>query len=49
VELIEMMRRLNETHGITFLFSTHDARVMERARRLVVLRDGRIDQDEVRQ
>jgi len=49
VELIEMMRRLNETRGITFLFSTHDARVMERARRLVVLRDGRIDRDEVRQ
>jgi putative ABC transport system ATP-binding protein len=49
VELIEMMRQLNETRGITFLFSTHDARVMERARRLVVLRDGRIDKDEVRQ
>jgi putative ABC transport system ATP-binding protein len=49
LELIEMMRRLNETHGITFVFSTHDARVMDRARRLVVLRDGRIDQDEVRQ
>jgi putative ABC transport system ATP-binding protein len=49
VELIEMMRRLNEIRGITFLFSTHDARVMERARRLVVLRDGRIDSDEVRQ
>jgi putative ABC transport system ATP-binding protein len=49
LELIEMMRRLNETHGITFVFSTHDARVMERARRLVVLRDGSIDKDEVRQ
>jgi putative ABC transport system ATP-binding protein len=49
VELIEMMRHLNETHGVTFVFSTHDARVMERARRLVVLRDGRIDSDEVRQ
>lgn len=49
VELIEMMRRLNDTHGMTFLFSTHDARVMERAHRLVVLCDGRIDEDEVRQ
>jgi len=49
LELIEMMRRLNETRGITFVFSTHDARVMDRARRLVVLRDGCIDQDEVRQ
>jgi putative ABC transport system ATP-binding protein len=49
VDLIDMMRGLNENHGITFVFSTHDARVMERARRLVVLRDGRVDSDEVRQ
>jgi putative ABC transport system ATP-binding protein len=49
VELIDMMKRLNENHGITFVFSTHDTRVMDRARRLVVLRDGRIDSDEVRQ
>ncbi len=48
VDLIEMMKKLNETHGITFVFSTHDTRVMDRARRLVVLRDGRIDTDEVR-
>jgi putative ABC transport system ATP-binding protein len=48
VELIEMMRRLNEEKGITFVFSTHDPRVMKRARRLVVLRDGQIDSDEVR-
>jgi putative ABC transport system ATP-binding protein len=48
IELVEMMRRLNEEHGVTFVFSTHDARVMERARRLIVLRDGRIDSDEVR-
>lgn len=49
LELIDMMRRLNENRGITFVFSTHDARVMKRARRLVVLRDGRIDSDEVQQ
>lgn len=48
IELVEMMRRLNEEHGVTFVFSTHDARVMERARRLIVLRDGRIDSDEVK-
>jgi putative ABC transport system ATP-binding protein len=47
-DLIEMMKKLNETHGITFVFSTHDTRVMDRARRLVVLRDGQIDTDEVR-
>ncbi|HEX9811831.1 MAG TPA: ABC transporter ATP-binding protein [Burkholderiales bacterium] len=40
--LMDMMRRLNETKGVTFVFSTHDPMVMERARRLVRLRDGRI-------
>jgi putative ABC transport system ATP-binding protein len=45
IDLVKMMRRLNEEHGITFLFSTHDTRVMERARRLIELRDGRIDSD----
>jgi putative ABC transport system ATP-binding protein len=40
--LMDMMRRLNETKGITFIFSTHDSMVMERARKLVRLRDGRI-------
>ena len=40
--LMDLMRRLNETKGVTFVFSTHDAMVMERARRLVRLKDGRI-------
>lgn len=40
--LMDMMHRLNETKGITFVFSTHDQMVMERARRLVHLRDGRV-------
>jgi len=48
VALIEMMRGLNESSGTTFLFSTHDSRVMERARRLIVLCDGVIDSDETR-
>ena len=47
-ELLDMMRRLNETRGMTFVFSTHDRMVMERSRRLVTLVDGRIDSDEVR-
>ncbi len=42
-----MMRRLNESTGMSFLFSTHDGMIMERARRLVLLKDGRIDSDEV--
>jgi putative ABC transport system ATP-binding protein len=49
IELINMMRRLNEDRGMTFVFSTHDDRIMERARRLVVLRDGRVDRDETRE
>jgi putative ABC transport system ATP-binding protein len=40
--LMDLMRRLNETKGVTFVFSTHDPMVMERARRLVRLKDGRI-------
>jgi putative ABC transport system ATP-binding protein len=46
IELIEMMRTLNETSGTTFIFSTHDEKIMERARRLVVLKDGQIERDE---
>ena len=46
--LLDMMRSLNESTGMTFLFSTHDSMIMERARRLVLLKDGRIDGDEVR-
>ena len=47
-ELLDMMRRLNESRGMTFVFSTHDRMIMERSRRLVTLVDGRIDGDEVR-
>ena len=46
--LLDKMRDLNEKTGITFIFSTHDPMVMERARRLVQLRDGRITSDETR-
>jgi len=46
--LLDLMQRLNQDYGGTFLFSTHDHRVMERARRLICLKDGRIETDEVR-
>ena len=46
--LLDMMRQLNQENGMTFVFSTHDQMIMERARRLVVLKDGKIDRDEVR-
>jgi len=44
--LLQVMERLNHEHGTTFVFSTHDPRVMERAHRLIRLVDGRIDRDE---
>ncbi|MBT8399371.1 MAG: ATP-binding cassette domain-containing protein, partial [Rhodothermia bacterium] len=47
--LLDKMRDLNERTGITFLFSTHDPLVMERARRLVRLRDGKIVHDDRRE
>jgi putative ABC transport system ATP-binding protein len=47
-KLLDLMERLNRERGATFIFSTHDARVMERARRVVRLVDGRVEHDEVR-
>jgi putative ABC transport system ATP-binding protein len=47
-ELLDMMQKLNKDFGTTFLFSTHDPQVMERATRLVRLHDGQIESDERR-
>lgn len=44
--LLDVMQALNREVGTTFVFSTHDPRVMERARRLIMLVDGRIDRDD---
>ncbi|TVQ79592.1 MAG: ABC transporter ATP-binding protein [Flavobacteriales bacterium] len=44
--LLDMMKQLNEDEGITFLFSTHDQRVIERAGRVVTLVDGALHSDE---
>jgi putative ABC transport system ATP-binding protein len=41
-ELLDLMRGLNEKDGITFVFSTHDPMVMEKARRIIRLRDGMV-------
>jgi putative ABC transport system ATP-binding protein len=46
--LMDMMRRLNEERAATFVFSTHDPMVVERAKRVIRLRDGRIEADERR-
>lgn len=40
--VLDLMRRLNEDHGATFLFSTHDNLVLDRVRRIVRLRDGHV-------
>ncbi len=47
--LLDIMARLNREEGTTFVFSTHDQRVIERARRVVTLVDGRVDTDEIRE
>ncbi|BDY04757.1 ABC transporter ATP-binding protein [Ferrimonas sp. YFM] len=44
-ELLDIMQRLNQQEGTTFIFSTHDPRVITRARRVVVMEDGRITED----
>lgn len=46
--LLDIMARLNREEGITFVFSTHDQRVIDRARRVVTLDDGVITGDERR-
>ena len=47
-EILELMVNLNKTEGTTFIFSTHDQMVMDYARRLVRIRDGQIESDEVK-
>lgn len=43
--LLDIMAQLNEEEGITFVFATHDERVIERAKRVVRLDDGKIIED----
>lgn len=45
-KLLDIMEELNEKENITFLFSTHDQRVVNKARRVIVLEDGKIVKDE---
>ena len=44
--LLDLMEELNQEHGVTFVFSTHDPMVIEKARRTVRLRDGEVVADE---
>jgi putative ABC transport system ATP-binding protein len=45
--LLDIMERLNTEYHVTFLFSTHDERVIRRAKRVITLRDGAIESDSV--
>jgi putative ABC transport system ATP-binding protein len=47
-ELVDLMQQLNAEHGITFVFASHDEHLMARVRRVVHLKDGVVDRDEVR-
>lgn len=46
--LLDIMEKLNKEENITFIFSTHDARVVKRARRIITIEDGKVISDEVK-
>lgn len=45
MNLLDIMLRMNREQGITFVFSTHDQRVIDRARRVITMVDGAVDTD----
>ncbi|MCD4655060.1 ABC transporter ATP-binding protein [bacterium] len=40
--ILDLMETLNREHGVTFLFSTHDKKVIDRAKRIIRMRDGKV-------
>ena len=46
MNLLDMMEKMNREEGVTFIFSTHDQRVIDRARRVITMVDGAIHKDE---
>jgi putative ABC transport system ATP-binding protein len=46
-QVMEIMTRLNQETGVTFIFATHDPRVIQYAQRVITLRDGLIDANNV--
>ncbi|MBL4572897.1 MAG: ABC transporter ATP-binding protein [Gammaproteobacteria bacterium] len=46
IALLDLMKELNESHNMTFIFSTHDEKIMKRASRLIHMQDGKIEFDE---
>lgn len=47
-DLLDLMYRLNQEENMTFVFATHDQRVIDRAKRVIYLEDGKIIKDEIR-
>ena len=47
-DLLDIMVNLNEKEGITFVFSTHDQRVIDRAKRIITIDDGKVISDVVK-
>jgi putative ABC transport system ATP-binding protein len=45
-ELLDIMQKMNEDSNTTFLFSTHDQRVVDKARRIITIEDGKVASDE---
>ena len=43
--LVDLMYRLNQEHGTTFLMGTHDVRLLDHSKRRIEMRDGRIEND----
>lgn len=46
--LLDIMEKLNKEENITFIFSTHDARVVKKARRVITIEDGKVISDKVK-
>ncbi len=44
-QLLDIMKKLNEEENITFIFATHDKRVVDKARRIITLEDGKVNSD----
>jgi putative ABC transport system ATP-binding protein len=47
-DLLDIMHKLNKEENITFIFSTHDQRVIDRAERVITLEDGKVISDDTK-
>jgi len=47
IELMDMMQKLNSNEGITIIFSSHDPMVIDMAKRLITLKDGKVEKNEI--